>query len=135
MSSSLIVLYAVPFDAINVRTSAQLANDIFGINTTEVEDPVNARSHVLRCSKKQLDYRPACGTVEQSCFNQPSLIVNGVLEVPLDLDQNVTGVASGTVKNWVEAKAQVMLSAVGIDLFAFTQIMHVIPDAASCKSQ
>jgi hypothetical protein len=106
--SSLIVLYAIPRDASNThRTSSQLANDVFGINVTETQDPVNARSQVLRCSGGKLNYVPACGTPEQSCYpiaNQSISFVNGVLQVPINY--NVTGIASGTVKNWVEAEAQ-----------------------------
>lgn len=96
-SSTLIVLYAVPPDASNNdRNSIELANDIFGINATGAgpQDPVNARSQVIRCSKGQLEYVPATGH---------PLIVNGILEVPIS--QNVAGVASGTVKNWVAAAA------------------------------
>ncbi len=106
--SSLIVLYAAPLDASNThRTPSQLANDIFGINTNEAQDPVNARSQVLRCSRGQLNYIPACGTSGQACYpflNQSVYFVNGVLRVPINY--NIAGVASGTVKNWVEAEAQ-----------------------------
>ena len=107
--SSLIVLYAVPLDASNThRTPTQLANDIFGINVTETQDLVNARSQMLSCSRGKLSYIPACGaTPEQSCsynVNQSIWFQNGVLRVPIPY--NVTGIASGTVKNWVEAEAQ-----------------------------
>ena len=106
--SSLIVLYAVPLDASNThRTPTQLANDIFGINVTETQDLVNARSQMLSCSRGKLSYIPACATPEQSCFsnvNQSIWFQNGVLRVPIPY--NVTGIASGTVKNWVEAEAQ-----------------------------
>ena len=106
--SSLIVLYAVPLDASNThRTPSRLANDIFGINVNETQDTVNARSQVLRCSRGKLNYIPACGTPEQSCSsnnNQSIYFKDGVLRVPINY--NVTGIASGTVKNWVEAEAQ-----------------------------
>ena len=106
--SSVIVLYAEPLDASNThRTSTQLANDIFGINVSEIQDPVNARSQMLSCSRGKLSYIPACGTPEQSCssnVNQSIWFKNGVLRVPIPY--NVTGNASGTVKNWVEAEAQ-----------------------------
>jgi hypothetical protein len=108
--SSLIVLYAMPLDASNThRTSGQLANDIFGINDSgsEPQDPVNARSQVLRCSRGQLNYMPACGTAEQMCYpfvNQSVSFVNGILQVPINY--NITGIAWGTVMNWVEAEAQ-----------------------------
>ncbi len=99
--SSLIVLYAVPLDASNThRTPSQLAKDIFGINTNETQDPVNARSQVLRCSRGQLNYIPACGTSGQACYpfvNQSVYFVDGVLQVPINY--NIAGVASGTVKN------------------------------------
>ena len=66
--SSIIVLYAVPLDASNThRTPTQLANDIFGINVTETQDLVNARSQMLSCSRGKLSYIPACATPEQSC--------------------------------------------------------------------
>ena len=93
-----------------------------------MQDAVNARSQMLRCSGGQLNLIPACGTEEQACYNEP-LITNGVLEVPID--QNVTGIKSGTVKNWVTAEAQAILNGTGIDLYGFTQIMVVIPDEAS----
>ena len=67
------------------------------------------------------DYIPACGTEEQTCSSP--LITNGVLEVPIN--ENVTGVTSGTVVNWVKAEAQVILNGTGIDIFAFDQIMVV----------
>jgi hypothetical protein len=106
--STLIVLYAIPRDASNThRTSTQLANDVFGLNVSEIKDPVNARSQMLSCSRGKLSYIPACGTPEQSCssnVNQSIWFKNGVLQVPIP--NNVTGIASGTVKNWVEAEAQ-----------------------------
>ena len=53
--STLIVLYAIPLDVINdERTSIQLANDIFGINTTEVRDEVNVKTQMLACSGGKL---------------------------------------------------------------------------------
>lgn len=79
------------------------------------------------CSKGQLNYIPACGTQEQACFGS-SPIVNGVLEVPID--KNITGVPSGDVVNWVKAAAQLILPAETV-WGDFTQIMVVIPDAAS----
>jgi hypothetical protein len=106
--SSVIVLYAEPLDASNTdRTPTQLANDVFGINVDETQDPVNGRSQVLRCSRGKLRYIPACATAEQSCssnVNQSIWFKNGVLRVPIP--NNVAGIASGTVKNWVEAEAQ-----------------------------
>jgi hypothetical protein len=106
--SYLIVLYAVPLDASNTdRTPTQLANDVFGINVNETQDLVNARSQMLSCSGGKLSYIPACATAEQSCssnVNQSIWFKNGVLRVPIP--NNVTGIASGTVKNWVEAEAQ-----------------------------
>ena len=106
--STLIVLYAVPLDASNIdRTPTQLANDVFGIAVNETQDLVNGRSQVLSCSGGKLSYIPACGTPEQSCssnVNQSIWFKNGVLRVPIPY--NVTGIASGTVKNWVEAEAQ-----------------------------
>ncbi|KAL3778796.1 hypothetical protein ACHAW5_006762 [Stephanodiscus triporus] len=134
--SFLIVLYAMPLDASNThRTSVQLANDIFGINdsVSEPQDLVNARSQVLRCSRGQLNYVPACGTAEQMCYpfvNQSVSFVNGVLQVPINY--NITGIAWGTVMNWVEAEAQKILQAQTppINISSFNQIMHVIPDAA-----
>jgi hypothetical protein len=106
--SSLIVLYAEPLDASNThRTPTQLANDIFGINVTEIRDTLNARSQMLSCSRGKLSYVPACATTEQACSsntNQSIWFKNGVLRVPIPY--NVTGIASGTVKNWVEAEAQ-----------------------------
>ena len=120
--SSLIVLYAIPLDASNIdRTPSQLANDIFGINETETQDPVNAKSQVLRCSRGQLNYIPACGTPEQSCYSTP-LVVNGVLRVPINY--NVTGIASGTVKNWVEAEAQSECSCVNHYLSPFIHVCY-----------
>lgn len=81
-NSTLIVLYAIAPDAVNNdRTSVQLANDIFGINTTEAVDPVNVKNHMARCSKGQLNYIPASGAEQ---------IVNGILEVPIS--QNIVGV-------------------------------------------
>ena len=119
----------MPPDAVNDDiTSVQLANDIFGINTTEAVDPVNVKNQVARCSKGQLNYIPACGTQEQTCFNEP-LIVNGILEVPIS--QNVTGIDWSTVTNWLTAEAQAILNGKGIDIFSFEQIMVVIPDEAS----
>ena len=47
-----------------------------------------------------------------------------VLEVPID--QNVTGIQSGTVKNWVTAEAQAILNGTGIDLYGFTQNSDVL---------
>ena len=118
--STLIVLYAIPLDSINdKRTSIQLANDLFGINTTEVQDEVNAKTQMLACSGGKLDYIPACS--EQTCSSSP--ITNGILEVPIN--ENVTGIKSGTVVNWVKAEAQVILNGTGIDIFAFDQIMVV----------
>jgi hypothetical protein len=107
--SSLLVLYAMPLDASNTRTSGQLANDIFGINTSvsEPQDPVNGRSQVLRCSRGQLNYMPACGTDGQACYpfvNQSVSFVNGILQVPINY--NIAGIDSGTVVNWVAAEAQ-----------------------------
>jgi hypothetical protein len=106
--SSLIVLYAVPLDVSNTNcTPSQLANNIFGINVNETKDAVNVRSQALRCSRGKLNYIPACGMPEQLCSsnnNQSIYFKNGVLRVPINY--NVTGIASGTVKNWVEAKAQ-----------------------------
>ncbi|KAL3783672.1 hypothetical protein ACHAW5_007501 [Stephanodiscus triporus] len=133
-NSSLIVLYAVPLDASNSdRTPTQLANDVFGMAVNETQDPVNARSQVLSCSGGKLSYIPACGTSGQSCssnVNQSIWFKNGVLRVPIPY--NVTGIASGTVKNWVEAEAQKILQAQTpqINLYSFTQIMNVIPDEA-----
>ena len=47
MSSTLIVLYTIPLDAVNNdRTSVELANDIFGINNTDIQDAVNAKSQM-----------------------------------------------------------------------------------------
>ena len=99
----MIVLYAVPLDVSNDKTSAQYANDVFGINVTEAADPVSGRSQMLRCSRGQLEYIPACGTEEQACFGEP-LVVNGVMEVPIA--NNATGVASGTIVDWVATEAQ-----------------------------
>ncbi len=72
----------------------------------EVQDPVSGRSQILRCSRGKLNYIPACATTEQSCTRTFDTIsfVNGVLRVPIN--NNVAGIASGTVVNWVEAEAQ-----------------------------
>jgi len=129
--SSLIVLYAIPLDASNGKhTSVQLANEIFGINTTEVQDAVNVKTQMLACSGGQLNYVAACGPEDSTCNNE--LVTNGILEVPIN--ENITGVKSGTVKNWVMAEAQVLLNDTGTDLFSFEQIMLVIPDEASWGS-
>ena len=50
------------------------------------------------------------------------------MEVPIT--DNVSGVASGTVVNWVTTAANALLDGSGISLNSFTQIMHVIPDEA-----
>ena len=127
--SPLIVLYVIPPDVVNNdRTSVQLADDIFGINTTEPVDAVNARSQISACSKGQLNYIPACGTQEQACYSGTNLIVNGVLEVPIS--KSVTGISSGTVVNYATSEAQVILNGTGVDIYSFEQIMVVIPDEA-----
>jgi hypothetical protein len=124
-TSTLLVLYAIPLDASNDnRNAVQLQNDIFGIGTNP--DPVNVRSQMLACSRGQLEYIPACGTPEQTCSHP--LIANGVMEVPIN--NNVTGVASGTVVNWVTAEAQNLLGT-DININSFTQIMIVAPDEVS----
>ena len=124
-TSSLLVLFAIPPDATNNnRNAVQLQDDIFGIGGT---DPVNVRSQILACSRGQLDYVPACGNLGGPSCSHP-LIVNGVMEVPIT--DNVSGVASGTVVNWVTTAANALLDGSGISLNSFTQIMHVIPDEA-----
>lgn len=117
--STLIVLYAIPPDASNHKTSSQLANDVFGINTNEAQDTSNVRTQMAACSRGQLTYIPACGTVEQACFGKTP-IVNGVLEVPIT--QSVTGVASGDVVNYVTAQAQIILNGTGVAYGSFTQV-------------
>ena len=80
----------MPPDAVNdIRSSVQLANDIFGLNTTGVQDEVNAKSQMLACSRGQLNYVAACGDEDPTCSSP--LITNGVLEVPIT--DNVSGVA------------------------------------------
>ena len=130
--SSLIVLYAIPPDCQNnERTSVQLANDIFGINTTESQDPVNARTQILACSRGQLEYIPACDSSQACSAVAPSVnLTNGVLEVPIA--ENAVGVSSGTVVNYVTTAAKAILSPAGIDLDNdFTQVMVIAPDEAS----
>jgi hypothetical protein len=88
IGSTLIVLYAMLPDASNHKTSSQLANDVFGINTNKAQDMSNVRTQMSACSRGQLKYIPACRTVEQACFGKTP-IVNGVLEVPIT--QSVRG--------------------------------------------
>mmetsp|Transcript_31451 Transcript_31451/g.57611 ORF Transcript_31451/g.57611 Transcript_31451/m.57611 type:complete len:1535 (+) Transcript_31451:73-4677(+) len=114
-TSTLLVLYAIPLDVENGKSSTQYSDDIFGTDG----DPVNVRSQASACSRGQLEYVPA----------ESDLFVNGVLEVPID--NNIAGEASGTVVNWVTAAAQELLIGSGVSLFDFTQIMHIIPDEAS----
>lgn len=122
---SLLVLYAIPPDATNGRTATQFQEDIFGLGGT---DPVNVRSQMLACSRGQLDYVPACGSLGGLPSCSHPLIVNGVMEVPIT--SNVSGVASGTVVNSVTTAANALLAGTGLSTSSFTQVMHIIPDAA-----
>ena len=95
-----------------------MANEVFGINSTDdpTPDPVNAKSQISRCSRGKLNYIPAEGTTNITNFNLVYgtnyaegmfEVVNGVLEVPIM--ENVTGVASGTVKNWVQVSSMQLM--------------------------
>ena len=109
------MLYAIPLDVENGKSSSEYSDDIFGTDG----DQVNVRSQASACSRGQLEYVPA----------ESDLFVNGVLEVPID--NNIAGVASGTVVNWVTAAAQELLTGLGVSLSDFTPIMHIVPDEAN----
>lgn len=109
----------MPPDASNHKTSTQMANDIFGINTNEPKDTVNVRTQMSQCSRGQLKYIPACGTTNQACYGKTP-IVNGVLQVPIP--QSVTGVGSGDVVNYVLAQTQLILNGTGVTYESFTQV-------------
>ena len=130
-TSSLLIVYSKPPDASNSKTPAEMADELFGTYVGG-SDPVNARSQVLACSRNKLEYIPACDdTSAAGCAAAvaDSTIVNGVIEV--DITSNVSGVASGTVVNWATTAANALLGTHGLSTSSFTQVMHVIPDAAS----
>ena len=126
-TSTLLVVYAVPPDAQNTdRTSAQMADELFG-DYVGGSDPVNARSQVIACSNGARNYIPACADDAAGCGSAP--IVNGVIEVPIT--DNVSGVASGTVVNWVTTATNTLLSPHNLSTGSFTQVMFILPDAVS----
>ena len=130
-TSSLLIVYSKPPDASNSKTPAEMADELFGTYVGG-SDPVNARSQVLACSRNKLEYIPACDdTSAAGCAAAvaDSTIVNGVIEV--DITSNISGVASGTVVNWATTAANALLGTHGLSTSSFTQVMHVIPDAAS----
>ena len=130
-TSSLLIVYSKPPDASNSKTPAEMADKLFGTYVGG-SDPVNARSQVLACSRNKLEYIPACDDTSAagcSAAVADSTIVNGVIEV--DITSNISGVASGTVVNWATTAANALLGTHGLSTSSFTQVMHVIPDAAS----
>jgi len=124
----LLIVYTIPLDHPNdQRTPAEMANEVFGICEGCTPDPANLSSQIEACSGGKMRYVPACSRVTDSCYGDTD-IVNGVLEV--EINQNIGGVASGTVVNYNNIAADAILSPKGLSLSDFN-IFHVFSDQAS----
>jgi len=111
--STLLVVYASPPDVQNSNTPEYYADSIFGTDG----DLVNVRSQAFDCSGGQLRYQPAADVED--------LIENGVMTA--QITNNVAGVSSNTVMNWVTDAAMALLVSKGLTYSDYTQVMHILP--------
>ena len=123
----ILVLYSIPLDHQNHRSSVEIANDVFGICDGCTPDPVNLKSQYLGCSGGKMNIVPACSRPSDSCYGNPE-IVNGVLEVEIPI--NVQGQRTTTVTSYDHMMAYYALRDYGINIWDF-HLLHVIPDEAN----
>ena len=98
----MLILYTVALDVQNdQRTSAQMADEVFGVN----DDPYHLKNAIEKLSKGKVSYIPACSRSTDACFDNTN-IINGVMEC--NIQHNIVGV------NWQDVGTQNINYANGI---------------------